>query len=60
MLCRHEIYHLQRELLKERTRCKALEEELENPMNVHRWRRLEVRIAGVLKKNSFELSRLVR
>ncbi|XP_042559391.1 cilia- and flagella-associated protein 58 isoform X1 [Clupea harengus] len=38
---RREVYHMQRELLKERTRCRALEEELENPMNVHRWRRLE-------------------
>ena len=43
-LCpRRELYHLQRELLRERTRCKALEEELENPMNIHRWRKLEVR-----------------
>merc|ERR1711937_847144 len=31
----------QRELLREKTRCRALEEELENPMNIHRWRRLE-------------------
>lgn len=38
---RKEIYHLQRDLLRERTRCKALEEELENPMNIHRWRKLE-------------------
>ncbi|XP_072513387.1 cilia- and flagella-associated protein 58 isoform X2 [Salminus brasiliensis] len=38
---RRELYHVQKELLKERTRCQALEEELENPMNVHRWRRLE-------------------
>jgi chromosome segregation ATPase len=38
---RKEIYHIQRELLRERTRCRALEEELENPMNVHRWRKLE-------------------
>ncbi|KAM9324573.1 cilia- and flagella-associated protein 58 [Gastrophryne carolinensis] len=38
---RRELYHMQRELLKERTRCRALEEELENPMNVHRWRKLE-------------------
>ncbi|CAG5134630.1 unnamed protein product, partial [Candidula unifasciata] len=38
---RHEVYHIQRELLRERTRCKALEEELENPMNIHRWRKLE-------------------
>merc|ERR1719327_2473599 len=32
---------LQRELLRERTKVKALSEELENPMNVHRWRKLE-------------------
>ncbi|CAF4552712.1 unnamed protein product [Rotaria socialis] len=32
---------LKRELLRERTRCRALEEELENLMNVHRWRKLE-------------------
>ncbi|XP_071828537.1 cilia- and flagella-associated protein 58-like [Apostichopus japonicus] len=38
---KREVYHLQRELLRERTRCKALEEELENPMNIHRWRKLE-------------------
>ena len=38
---RRELYHIQRELLRERTRCKALEEELENPMNIHRWRKLE-------------------
>ncbi len=40
-LNRRELYHIQRELLRERTRCKALEEELENPMNIHRWRKLE-------------------
>lgn len=39
---RSEVYNIQRELLRERTRCKALEEELENPMNIHRWRKLEV------------------
>ncbi|CAF3379359.1 unnamed protein product [Rotaria socialis] len=38
---KREIFHVQRELLRERTRCRALEEELENPMNVHRWRKLE-------------------
>jgi hypothetical protein len=32
---------LQQELLKERLQVKALSEELENPMNVHRWRKLE-------------------
>ncbi|XP_057188652.1 cilia- and flagella-associated protein 58 isoform X2 [Triplophysa rosa] len=38
---RQEVFHMQRELLKERTRCRALEEELSSPMNVHRWRKLE-------------------
>ena len=32
---------LERELLEEKTKVKALSEELENPMNVHRWRKLE-------------------
>ncbi|KAA0151538.1 hypothetical protein FNF27_07110 [Cafeteria roenbergensis] len=36
-----QIVQLQRELMAERTKTKALAEELENPMNVHRWRRLE-------------------
>merc|ERR1712072_1628419 len=38
---KRQVYELQRELLHERTRVKALSEELENPMNVHRWRKLE-------------------
>ena len=36
-----EMFHLQRELLQERIKVKALSEELENPMNIHRWRKLE-------------------
>merc|ERR1719324_892580 len=36
-----EVYHLERELLHEKAKVKALSEELENPMNVHRWRKLE-------------------
>jgi len=38
---RQEILRLQKELLGERTKVKALTEELQNPMNVHRWRKLE-------------------
>ncbi|XP_065699778.1 cilia- and flagella-associated protein 58 [Patagioenas fasciata] len=38
---RQEVQHMQKELLREQTRCKVLEEELENPLNVHRWRKLE-------------------
>merc|ERR1712139_385466 len=36
-----EIHHLNKTLLREETKAKALQEELENPMNVHRWRELE-------------------
>ena len=38
---RSEVYTLQRELLQDRTKVKALSEELENPDNTHRWRKLE-------------------
>eukprot|EP00957_Ditylum_brightwellii_P022810 1720692-Ditylum_brightwellii.AAC.1 len=38
---RRELMQKQRELLHERTKVKALSEELENPMNVHRWRKLD-------------------
>ena len=38
---KREVHHLGRELLSERTKVKALSEELENPLNVHRWRKLE-------------------
>ena len=36
-----QIQHLHKTLLREETKAKALQEELENPMNVHRWRELE-------------------
>lgn len=38
---KREIHHLQRQVFEQRTKVKALSEELENPMNVHRWRKLE-------------------
>ncbi|KAM3134290.1 hypothetical protein pb186bvf_013575 [Paramecium bursaria] len=34
-------HNLTKELIEERLKAKALAEELENPMNVHRWRKLE-------------------
>ncbi|XP_070700110.1 cilia- and flagella-associated protein 58 [Pempheris klunzingeri] len=37
---RRELFHLQRELLRERTTNSILEEQLK-PINIHRWRRLE-------------------
>ncbi|KAI3378872.1 hypothetical protein SNEBB_002149 [Seison nebaliae] len=36
-----EIFIIEKELLREKTKTRALEEELESPMNVHRWRKLE-------------------
>merc|ERR1740121_2876415 len=38
---KREIHHLTKTLLREETKAKALQEELDNPMNVHRWRELE-------------------
>lgn len=39
---RSEIHHLEKDLSKERLKARALEEELQNPLNIHRWRKLEV------------------
>ncbi|CAH1154041.1 unnamed protein product [Phaedon cochleariae] len=38
---RQEIFHLERDLTKSRLKCKALEQEVQNPLNIHRWRKLE-------------------
>ncbi|NXQ06791.1 CFA58 protein, partial [Vidua macroura] len=38
---RWEFNHMQKELLREQTRCKILEEELQKPLQIHRWRKLE-------------------
>lgn len=35
-----QVFHLERELARERMKSKAMEDELHNPMNVHRWRKL--------------------
>ncbi|KAK6095254.1 hypothetical protein MT418_004699 [Batrachochytrium dendrobatidis] len=40
-LMRKSVVKLQNELTQEQTRITALEQELENPINVHRWRKLE-------------------
>lgn len=37
---KRELYNTQRELLTERTKNKTMSDELVNPMNVHRWRKL--------------------
>lgn len=38
---KHEVFQLERELAQERLKCRALEEELQHPLNIHRWRKLE-------------------
>ncbi|NXY43113.1 CFA58 protein, partial [Ceuthmochares aereus] len=38
---RQEVHHREKELLREQARCKVLEKEVENPVNVHRWRKLK-------------------
>ncbi|XP_021922803.1 cilia- and flagella-associated protein 58-like isoform X3 [Zootermopsis nevadensis] len=38
---RQEIFHLERELTREKLKCHALEEELQSPLNIHHWRKLE-------------------
>jgi len=38
---KRELTNLERELLSEKHKVKCLSEELQNPMNVHRWRKLE-------------------
>ena len=40
-MLKREVHQLSRELLREKAKVKALSEELENPLNVHRWRKLE-------------------
>ncbi|KAF7661063.1 hypothetical protein LDENG_00270080 [Lucifuga dentata] len=45
---RRELFHLQKELLRERTRNTILEEQLK-PINIHRWRRLEATDPGKYK-----------
>ncbi len=36
-----EVLSLQKDLLQEKTRVKTLKSEMENPLNIHRWRMLE-------------------
>ncbi|RLN89825.1 hypothetical protein BBJ28_00017244, partial [Nothophytophthora sp. Chile5] len=36
-----ELFRLEKELLQEKTKIRALSEELDHPLNVHRWRKLE-------------------
>lgn len=36
-----QIIHLQRDLTKEKLKVTALEEEVQTPLNLHRWRKLQ-------------------
>ncbi|KYN22200.1 hypothetical protein ALC57_05408 [Trachymyrmex cornetzi] len=37
-----EVFHLNRNLTKEMLKVTALEEKIQTPLNIHRWRKLEV------------------
>lgn len=39
---RKEVFHLNHDLTRERLKVMALEEEVQTPLNIHRWRKLEV------------------
>lgn len=43
---RLELYQTTRQLTHTQVKCRALEEELHTPLNVHRWRKLEVNYIG--------------
>jgi len=38
---KNELHNLSKELIEEKLKVKSLSEETSNPMNVHRWRKLE-------------------
>lgn len=40
-----DVIHMQQNLTREKLKVTALEEELQNPLNIHRWRKLQVRFA---------------
>ena len=48
---RQEVFHLNRNLTKEMLKVTALEEEIQTPLNIHRWRKLEV---SLLFKKKFK------
>jgi len=43
-MCRMELNVMTKNEMKGRVRIRKLEQEIDSPMNVHRWRALEVRI----------------
>lgn len=45
-----EINSLEKDILQAKTRVKALQDELENPLNVHRWRKLEATDQDMFEK----------
>lgn len=48
-----ELVHMQQDLTREKLKVTALEEELQNPSNIHRWRKLEVHFANILRKKKY-------
>lgn len=59
---KHEVFQLERELAQERLKTSALEDELQHPLNIHRWRKLEgsdPKVLDMLQKIQI-LQKLVR
>ncbi|XP_076230789.1 cilia- and flagella-associated protein 58 [Calliopsis andreniformis] len=60
---RQEVFYLNRDLAKERLKVMALEEEVQTPLNIHRWRKLEGSDPGtfeLLKKIQILQKRVLR
>ena len=60
---KRELVQKERELFQEKVKVKALAEELENPLNVHRWRKLEgsdISTFELIQKVHFLQKRLIR
>ncbi|XP_066902183.1 cilia- and flagella-associated protein 58 [Halyomorpha halys] len=60
---RLEMFHLHKDLSKERQKCRALEEQMENPLNIHRWRLLEGKDPekkDLIEKNQILQKKLLR
>ncbi|XP_076643190.1 cilia- and flagella-associated protein 58 isoform X2 [Halictus rubicundus] len=60
---RQEVFHLNRDLTRERLKVMALEEEVQTPLNIHRWRKLEGSDPStyeLLKKIQFLQKRIIK
>lgn len=57
---RQEVFHLNRDLTRERLKVMALEEEVQTPLNIHRWRKLQVYRSLLMKKFSTNVLKIYK